>query len=125
MGEIIDKIKVVGTINERVVNLLGLSIEPGTPILIGPTNIEHMKKTHSEDFKKYFGELENILNSPDFVSKHPIDGSIQYIKVYDEHVLVGVRLSSTGKPFARTLFTMTENKLKKYREKNALKKYNE
>jgi len=42
-----------------------------------------------------------------------------------KHVLLAVRVSGKGVYFARTLFVMSEEKVRKYREKNALFLYNE
>lgn len=126
MGDSINrpKPKMVGKITQRVIDILGVTnISANTPILLGPTNIDHMKNTHKDDFEKYFPELENILASPDYVNLHPLDGSIQYIKVFAAHVMVGVRVSSKGTVFARTIFEMSEQKVETYRNKNLLKKY--
>lgn len=116
-------VKQVGVITQRVCDLLGVNITPGTPILIGSTNIDHMKSTHPADFAKYFSELENILANPDYLNLHPKDGSIQYVKVFDAHVMVGVRISSKGALFARTIFEMSEQKVETYNKKGLLKKY--
>lgn len=115
--------KKVGVLDKRVCDILGLTISPGTPILMGLTNVEHMKSSHPEDFEKYFSELENILAKPDYLNQHPKDGSIQYIKVFDAHVMAVVRVSSTGVFFARSIFEMSDQKLQTYRKKNLLKKY--
>ena len=42
----------VGEITESVIEALGLSIEPGTPIFIGQSNIDHMMSRHPDDFAK-------------------------------------------------------------------------
>ena len=86
----------VGTIDKKTIELLGLSIAPDTPILLGESNINHMKESHPEDYEKYFSGLEAILATPDYVNLNPRDGSIKYIKTIDEHVVVGVRVSTKG-----------------------------
>lgn len=110
----------VGIITQNIIDLLQLSFEPGTPILLGESNIDHMRTEHPEDFAKYFDELENILKSPDFVAVHPKNGSVQFVKVFDNLVMVGVRVSSSGALFARTLFSMSDGKIKSYKKRNAL-----
>lgn len=116
--------KIVGKIDEKVVQLLGISDTLiNKPIYLGVSNIEHMKKDHPEDFEKYFSELESILQQPDFVSLHPKNKSIQYIKVFESHIMVAVRVSRSGKIFTRTIFEMSETKVKAYKERNALIKY--
>jgi len=117
------KSQVVGEMEIRVIDILNLSISEGTKILLGPSNIEHMKSEHPEDFEKYGDKLEEILSSPDYVAKHPKKDSIEYIKVYDGHVLVAVRISKGGKLYARTLFTMDPSKVERYKQKGALMPY--
>lgn len=43
----------MGVIDEKVIELLHLTIKPGTQILLGKSNIEHMKTSHPEDYYKY------------------------------------------------------------------------
>jgi hypothetical protein len=116
----------VGQIKDIVISILNLSLGPNTPILLGETNLEHMKSEHPEDFEKYGSKLGEILQNPDYVAKHPRKDSIEYIKkYYDEdkgdYVLVAVRASKTGIYYARTLFVMGDEKVSKYNKKNALK----
>lgn len=116
----------VGEINEIVIQILNLSLDPDTPIFLGETNLEHMKNEHPEDFEKYSGKIAEILAFPDYVAKHPKKDSIEYIKKYydeeiDDHVLVAVRATANGVHFAKTLFVMADRKVKKYKEKGALK----
>ena len=118
----------VGVINQQVIKKLVLSIKENTPIMLGETNIEHMKSEHPDDFEKYFNQLKNILSAPDYIAKHPKKPSIEYIKVfYDEdkkdHVLVAVRASNRGVFYARSLFIMSDEKVEKYRKKGALIEY--
>jgi hypothetical protein len=54
-----------------VIELLQLSLAPGTPIFLGESNIEHMKNEHPEAHEKYFSQLSAILSAPTFVAKHP------------------------------------------------------
>ncbi|MCL5289689.1 MAG: PBECR2 nuclease fold domain-containing protein [Bacillota bacterium] len=123
MVDCTDKPRIVGKIDQRIIDLLELSIPVDTPIFLGKTNIDHMHKEHPEDYKKYFSELGNIIASPDYVTKHPKKDSIEYIKVFDGYVLVAVRISNKGKLFAKTIFKMSNEKIEKYQKKNVLKKY--
>lgn len=43
----------VGELSYRVIKLLGLSLQEGSPIYIGKENIRHIKKFHLRDFQKY------------------------------------------------------------------------
>lgn len=121
--------KKVGKIDDVVISVLNLSLDPETPIFLGESNLQHMKNEHPEDFEKYGDQLEDILTSPDYVAKHPNKDSIEYIKVFydetqQENVLVAVRASQRGIYYARSLFVMNDEKVKKYKAKNALNKYN-
>jgi hypothetical protein len=116
----------VGEIDVIVINLLNLSLEPDIPIFLGPTNLEHMKSEHPDDFEKYSGKIAEILEFPDYVAKHPKKDSIEYIKkYYDEekgdYVLVAIRATTNGIHYARTLFVMSDIKVEKYKQKGAFK----
>ena len=105
--------KQVGIVNKKVIDLLGLTYKEELPIILGDTNIEHMKRQHAEDYKKYGKDIENIIKKPTYVARNPNQGSIEYIKEYkinNEFVLVAVRISNKGTMFAKTLFTITERK---------------
>ena len=113
----------VGIIDQKTINLLRLDIIPNTPILLGDSNVAHMKESHPKAFERYFSQLEDILLTPDYVNLNPKDSSIKYIKTLDEHIVVGVRVSTKGNAFARTLFTIEEWKFKKYADSGYLKEY--
>lgn len=123
-----DKQEQIGVLNKKVIELLGLTLKEGMPILCGPGNIQHMESTHPNDYLKYGDKIKEIIASPTYVSLNPSKGSIEYIKVFtdenNEHVLVAVRASGAGVLFARTLFVMDSVKVKKYHKKNAFKVYN-
>lgn len=128
IGEILLKPEKVGKIDDVVISVLNLSLNPDTPIYLGETNLNHMQSEHPEDFEKYGDKLAEILSSPDYIAKHPKKDSIEYIKVFydeslEEHVLVAVRASQRGMFYARSLFVMSDEKVKKYKAKNALNEY--
>ncbi|WP_276666177.1 PBECR2 nuclease fold domain-containing protein [Caldibacillus debilis] len=79
-----------------------------------------MKSEHPEDFAKYGNKLSEILKNPDYIAKHPKKDSIEYIKIFfdedkEDYVLVAVRASFSGKFYARSLFVMNDEKVRKYR----------
>lgn len=116
----------VGKVNRKVIELLGLEYKEELPIILGDTNINHMKRQHPEDYNKYGKDIIKIIDNPTYVAKNPNQDSIEYIKEYkidDEFVLVAVRISNKGTMFARTLFTMTERKKNIYLENGYVKKY--
>ena len=107
----------IGVISETVIELLGLPIEPGTPIYLGQSNITHMQSRHPEDYERYGSCIGEIISSPDYVGINPSDGSIEYIKdfrVDNEYVKVAVRVSQRGTYFARSLFTRNRSKIDRF-----------
>lgn len=118
--------KQIGKLNKKVIELLDLEYKSEIPIILGDSNIEHMKRQHPNDYEKYGQDIQEIINHPTYVAKNPNQGSIEYIKEYkidNEYVLVSVRISNSGKLFARTLFTMTDRKKNIYLNKGYAKKY--
>jgi proline racemase len=111
--------EVVGTLTKKVIDTFGLSMDEGSIILCGNANKEHMKAEHPDDFEKYGNKITEIIAEPTYICKHPKKDSIEYVK----HVLVAVRASGTGILFARTLFVMDNEKVRKYKQKNAFKLY--
>ena len=119
--------KQVGIVNKKVIALLNLKYEKELPIILGDTNVEHMKRQHPEDYEKYGKDIEDIIENPTYIAKNPNQESIEYIKEYkinNEFVLVAVRISKKGTMFAKTLFTMTERKKNIYLKNGYAKKYN-
>jgi len=114
----------VGELSYRVIKLLGLSLQEGSPIYIGKENIRHIKKSYLRDFQKYGKDINKIISSPTYVSRNPKKNSIEYIKVYEDkgdYVLVAVRSSSSGILYIRTLFIMSYEKIAKYWIKKVFK----
>lgn len=120
--------EIVGRLTKKVIDTFKLTLTENQPILCGETNKKHMEEEHPKDYLIYGNKIEEIINNPDFIAKHPKKNSaIEYIKVFKDiennHVLVAVRASGKGVLFARTLFVMDPEKVSKYYEKNALIPY--
>jgi len=117
----------IGKIDQRVINLFGLNIIAGTPIYLSDSNIEHMIKSHPQDFEYYGMDMENILKYPDFVGINPGDGSIEYVKLYPvqnkEYIKVAVRVSAAGNYFARSLYSRSVVKMERFIKKGYLLTY--
>ncbi len=119
------RIKIVGKVTPHIEGLLGLSVPQDRNIYLGPTNLAHMQSSHPADFAKYGAELINILAFPDYVGQNPTDGSIEYVKVFQqdgEFVKVAVRLSASDRYYARSLYILNESRAKNYIAKGTLKK---
>ena len=116
----------IGKVNKKVIKLLNLEYKEELPIILGDTNIEHMKRQHPNDYDKYGNKIKDIINNPTYVAKNPNQGSIEYIKEYkvdNEFILVAVRISNKGTMFAKTMFKMTERKINIYLNNGYAKKY--
>lgn len=117
--------KVVGQVTKQIESLLDLSDVKDKNIYFSATNLEHMRTSHPEDFEKYGAELIHILAYPDYVGRNPKDGSIEYVKEYlvdGEYVKVAVRLSRSDRYFARSLYVLNQNRVRRFIEKGTLKK---
>lgn len=118
-------IQIVGEVTEAIEQLLGITVPPDRTIYFGPSNLDHMKRSHPADFARYGTELVNILANPDYVGQNPTDSSIEYVKEYQvagEYVKVAVRLSKSDRYYARSLYTLNNNRVKNYIAKSTLKK---
>lgn len=116
-------IKQVGTISKKVIDCLKLPIAVNTPILLGPTNINHMKSNHPNDYHKYGSHIQSILNNPDYIRSNPKDNSIEYVKEFkinNEYVKVAVRISNSGQWYARSLYTLNNSRVANFIKKGTL-----
>lgn len=114
----------VGSFSQEVIELLELNITAGTPIYIGPSNIEHIKSRHPYEYEKYFPHIGDIIVAPSYVGKNPSDGSITFVKFYqtgEEYVRVAVRVTMNGTAFAKTLHLLSTANAERYIEKGTLK----
>lgn len=108
----------IGVLKKEILNIFNIKIEQDLPILIGDKNIEHIKSTHANDYKKYGDKISEIIKNPTYVAKHPKKTSVEYIKEFlnddSELVLVAVRITQNKTAFVKTLFVMSDEKKKKY-----------
>lgn len=106
--------KLIGEVSQEQIERVSYSHRAG-PIFIGQANVKHMKQEHGADFDAYGEEIPTILKSPDFIGVNPNDGSLQFIKKYDQNVLVAVRITGSGTLYyARSLYHITEDKFNDY-----------
>lgn len=116
---------IIGTISSTIINLLNLDYITDTNIYIGSSNISHMQSSHPDDYNKYKNEIENIINNPDYVGVNSKNNSIEYVKEFlvdTEYVKVAVRVSSSNKLYARSLYVLNNRRVQNFIEKGTLKK---
>lgn len=124
VGEVLVSIKRAGEITKEVSDLLGLGLSCPEPILLGDSNIQHMKKRHPNDYEKYGRFIPSILSAPDYVGMNRNDSSIEYVKEFqidNEWVKVAVRVSASGVYFARSLYVLNPTRVKNFIQKGTLK----
>lgn len=118
--------KQIGKVTKKIIDILDLKYEQEQPIFIGEANINHMQEEHPDDFKKYGAKIEEIIKNPTYLARNEKKKSIEFIKEYkidNEYVLVAVRVSNNNIHFARTMYIMADEKVKKYFEHNYFYKF--
>lgn len=116
---------IVGSISSDIQKCLNLNIADDNRIYLGATNIAHMHSSHPADYVKYKDEIPNILAAPDYVGVNPTDGSIEYVKEYqvdNEFVKVAVRISTTSKYYARSIYILNNDRVNNFIAKGTLKR---
>lgn len=117
--------KYIGKINKTISDKLKLSELENKPVYIGDSNIEHMKNSHPDDFKKYFNHLSEILSNPDYACINQKDNSIELVKQFklnNEYVKLAIRISLSGILYARSLYVLNSQRVERFIKKGTLKK---
>lgn len=120
--------KYIGKINKKISTKLNLSELENKSVYIGESNIEHMKNSHPDDFRKYFNCLGEILNDPDYARINKKDSSIELVKKFlinNEYVKLAIRISLTGILYARSLYVLNPQRVERFIEKGTLQKIKE
>ena len=118
--------EIIGTLSDKIINILNLSYITDKNIYIGETNIEHMKTSHPDDYSKYKDNIPEILKNPDYICNNSTDDSIEFVKEFiinHEYVKVAVRVSSKNRLYARSVYVLNRRRVKNFIEKGTLKKY--
>ena len=102
--------KQIGKLNKKVIELLDLEYKSEIPIILGDSNIEHMKRQHPNDYEKYGQDIKEIINHPTYVAKNPNQGSIEYIKEYK----IGYNRGYYQNPNIEKIKQVTYDEIKKY-----------
>ena len=119
-----NNVRKIGVFTKEVIKLLDLNeIVENTPIYIGEQNELHIKQKHPAEHEMYFRDIKRILASPSYIGKNPKDNSIVYVKLYKVHgdyIRVGVKISASGRFYARTLHLLSTYNAERYIEKGTL-----
>lgn len=117
--------KPIAYLSPQIIDTLNLNIAPHTPIFIGESNIEHIKNRHPYEYEKYYSDIGNIINYPDYIGLNPKDNSILLVKLYqldNEYIRVAVKVTSNGICYAKTLHLLSSCNAERYLKKGTLKK---
>lgn len=104
-------------------------LSPEKDILFWKDRIAHTERHRKDFFTDYeyeqcFESIPDIIQSPDYISVHPKDNSISFIKDFSAHVSVAVRISADGKMSYRTMYPLMDAQLTHYIDTGFAWKYN-
>jgi len=102
------KRKKIGEFSQLVIDTLQLDVAVGTPIYVGESNLRHMSQRHPKAFKKYGDRISRVISEADWVALAD-DSSVEFVKMFGQHIKVAVRISVAGDYYARTLFHVEPN----------------
>jgi len=90
-----------------------------TDILFWKDRVRHTE-LHKNDFisdnefYNCFEQIPSIIKKPDYLSIHPKDNSISFIKNFSSHISVAIRISASGALSYRTMYPITDAQLTNY-----------
>ncbi len=99
-----------------------------TDIIMWDDRIDHIEKHRINfkniyDFDDYVDMIPDIVENPDYIGIKDKNKSIQFIKQYNDNILIAVRLTTKGKLSFRTMYPITDGQLDDYIEKNTAWEY--
>ncbi len=101
----------------------------GRTIFFWKDRIDHIKKHTYESsdlsIEKMCDLIPEIIDKPDYLGVRKKDFGIQFIKRYEDNILVAVRMDSKGRLSFRTMYTITESQLSDYLRKGSAWEFKE
>jgi len=119
-----EEARLVGVVSTIVSNTLGeegRQYKAGDMIYLGDCNINHMKRRHSSAYVKYAERLSQIISEPDYVGINDEDGSLEYVKIFDDHVKLVVRVAGDEKLYVRSMYTVYQSRTEFFVKSGRLK----
>lgn len=119
----------IGELKPEVIDLLKLDLKPQNINIWSPRLQEHCEKHKSEyssptAYNNAISSIPDIINNPDYIGLHQGNGNLQYIKKLDDISLVGIKIiKGESNLLFRTIFPITEDKLKYYLSINRIIPY--
>lgn len=113
---------VVGKLKESIIEHLNIDL-PCIDILLYSGAKKHMKKKH-KNCLKYLDRLAEIIENPDYIGCHPNEvNSVELVKIFDDNVLVAVKLSDEGYLYISNMYDISSGKLNNRINSGRLKKF--
>ena len=88
-------------------------------ILFWAARVKHIEKHRSDfntenDFDDCCKKIPSIIEKPDYISIHPKDESVSFIKKFDQNVSVAIKISTEGEMVFRTMYPLRDSQLNNY-----------
>lgn len=115
--------KEVGKVKDKIKEILSIKTD-AMVIKQSEGLIKHLEKRNHQNMYRYLEKIEDILNSPDFIGINPREKvtSLEYIKQYDDNVLVAVKLDKKDDYFyIATIHEVSDLKIKQRLKNGRLK----
>lgn len=118
----------IGELNQTVIDALGLDLKPQS-INIWSTRIQEHCEKHKEEYSspnsynQAVKLIPKILEEPDYIGLHK-NGNLQYVKRLDDISLIGIQIVRGGGLLFRTIYPISEIKLKNSLKSGKLIPYN-
>lgn len=118
-----DNLSLVGKYKEEYNDILDMDL-PTQGIYVDKGLKIHIKNRHPNCLK-YFENIADIIANPTYIGTHPKkENSVEYVKVYDENIMIGVKLDTKNNYlYVATLFDIPKNKIEKRLLTGRLKEY--
>lgn len=130
------KYEIIGTLNKKKMKFISekqpdFALELKNPnIVMWEDRIAHIKKHRMNfnniyDFDKYVEMIPDIIENPDYIGirEKETNKSIQFIKKYNDNILIAVRLTAKGGLAFRTMYPITDSQLQDYIRKQTAWEY--
>lgn len=120
---------IVTFLTKKTPHLSGM-LNSNTDILFWKDRVKHTE-LHKNDFisdNEFYNCLEqipSIIENPDYLSIHPKDNSISFIKNFSAHISVAIKISASGALSYRTMYPITDAQLTNYIDKGRAWAWNE
>ena len=83
-------------------------------VVITNNQIEHIKERHEDVLETILENMKEIIENPDYISIHPNDESVSFIKKFDQNISVAIKVSTAGDMVFRTMYPLRESQLNNY-----------